>query len=129
MQLRHRPHGPTRSEHGKRAVRRLLRRLLRGLRIDGEHRQHGERDAAENQQTDGTARKGHDGKTLSKRRACSRIHMSVEACCMANSLVCQAKCTPTGLTHPSARHSMTNGKPDEAEDVSAHPVLPPPPAR
>src|SRR5437867_3168692 len=55
--------------------------------------------------------------------------MSVEACCMANSLVCQAKCTPTGLTHPSARHSMTNGKPDEAADVSAHPVFPRLPAR
>src|SRR5437762_1451157 len=55
--------------------------------------------------------------------------MSVEACCMANSLVCQAKCTPTGLTHSSARHSMTNGKPDEAADVSAHPVFPRLPAR
>src|SRR5499425_1875485 len=37
--------------------------------------------------------------------------MSADGCCMANSLVCQGKCTPTGLTHPDAGLSIVDRNP------------------
>ncbi len=67
MQLSHGPHGEARAEDGERAVRGILRRALSGrLRVGGKHGEHGDREADEDDQPDGTARKDHDGKTLSK---------------------------------------------------------------
>src|SRR5437773_12140226 len=72
-----------------------------GLGLDGKRGEDGERDAEEDEQPDATPRNRHDWKNPLERRACSRSHMSVDACCMANSLVCQANCTLPELTRPT----------------------------